>query len=81
MWRSSSFKTHAVFVLAMSSHLNLLSQQRGLEVGLDHHLDLQFSATHLSDQGDDPEGQDDVLSGAIPATWRREERATDINSR
>lgn len=45
--------------------LNLLSQQGGFEVGLDDHFNLQFGATHLPDQRNDSEWQDDVLSGAI----------------
>lgn len=45
--------------------LNLLSQQWGFEVGLDDHFYLQFSATHLPDQRNYSERQDDVLSGAI----------------
>lgn len=57
----------------LTSHLDLLSQQRGFEVGLNDHLNLQFSAPHLPDQRNNPERQDDVLSGAIPA--RRGENA------
>lgn len=49
------------------AHLDLLGQQRGFEVGLDDHLNLQFSAANLPDQRNNSERQDDVFSGAIPA--------------
>lgn len=52
----------------LRAHLDLLSQQWGFEVGLDDHLDLQLSAAHLPDEGNNSEWQDDVLSGAIPAS-------------
>lgn len=51
-----------------TSHLYLLCQEGGLEVGLDHHLYLQLGAAHLTDQWDDAEGEDDVFSGAVPET-------------
>lgn len=49
------------------AHLDLLSQQRGFEVGLDDHFNLQFSAANLPHQRNNSERQDDVFSGAIPA--------------
>lgn len=52
--------------------LDLLSQERGFEVGLDDHLNLQFSAAHLPDQRDNSERQDDVLSGAVSARRRED---------
>lgn len=54
-------------VTLIRAHLDLLGQQRGFEVGLDDHLNLQFSAADLPDQRNNSERQDDVFSGAIPA--------------
>lgn len=53
--------------LDVTSYLDLLSQQRRLEVGLDDDFDLQFGATDFSDQRDDSERQDDVFGGSVPA--------------
>jgi len=47
--------------------LNFLRQQRGLEVGLDHDLDLHLLlAPNLAHQRDHAERQADVLGGAVP---------------
>lgn len=53
-----------------------MRQQRGLEVGLDDHFHLQFSAADFPDQRNNSERQDDVFSGAIPV----EKRKTDLLS-
>lgn len=63
-------------------YLYLLSQERRLEVRLDHHLHLQLGAAHLPHQWDHPERQDNVLSGSVPGgqkqtslrRWRGESR-------
>ena len=46
-------------------NLDLLRQQRGLEVGLDHHLDLELGAAHLPHQGDHAERERDVLRSRL----------------
>ncbi len=47
--------------------LYFLCQERGFEVRFDDNFDLQLCAPNLSDQRNDPEGQDYVFSGAIPS--------------
>lgn len=49
-----------------NTHLYFLCQERGFEVRFDDNFDLQLCAPNLSDQRNDPEGQDYVFSGAIP---------------
>lgn len=61
------------------SDLYFLCQERGLEIRFDDNFDLQLCASNLSNQWNDPEGQNDVLSGAIPARadWRRVKTKSD----
>ena len=49
------------------SNLDLLGQQRRLEVGLDDHLDLQLGPADLADEGDHPERQRNVFGRSVPA--------------
>lgn len=54
-------------ILLYEYYLDLLSKQRRLEVGLNDNFDLQSGPPYFSDQRDNPERQDDVFGGSIPA--------------
>lgn len=49
------------------THLYFLCQEWGLEIRFDDNFHLQLCASNLSDQRNDTERQDNVLSGTIPA--------------
>lgn len=61
------WKCHFMSISFLLTDLYFLCQERGLEIRFDDNFDLQLCAPNLSDQWNDPEGQDYVLSGAIPA--------------
>lgn len=48
-------------------HLDLLAQQRRLEVAFQHHLHLHLGAAHLTHQRYHAERQGDILGGAVSA--------------